>query len=284
MIDTPGIYTLSSAEYHADPCRDISLSSSIAQILLTQSPRHAALAHPRLSLNYQPDEDSRFDLGSAAHALFLEGDGSKIVVVEANDWRTAKAKAERDEARANGLHPVLAKHNFMLTKMVAAAREYIASTELAEVFKTGRPEQTLVWREGEIWCRARLDQLAADHSVIADFKTVESAEPESFIRQISRMQYDVQAAFYMRGLRALGHSAHFVFLAQEITQPHCCSLVALSNAYLEIAERKVQTAIDLWANCIKNDEWPAYQKEILWAEPPTWELARMEAQLKSENW
>ena len=40
----PGIHNLSAEVYHADPCVKPSLSSSIANVLLQQSPLHAWMA------------------------------------------------------------------------------------------------------------------------------------------------------------------------------------------------------------------------------------------------
>src|ERR1700677_1036911 len=91
-----GIFNLSAEAYHADPCPTASLSSSIAGILLDQSPSHAWLAHPRLNPNYvRESADSRFDLGSAAHMMLLEQREDRIVRVSADDWRTKAAKEAR---------------------------------------------------------------------------------------------------------------------------------------------------------------------------------------------
>ena len=56
-----GIYNILAEQYHADPCVTASLSSSIAKILIEQSPMHAWMAHPRLNLKFKRQEDSRFD-------------------------------------------------------------------------------------------------------------------------------------------------------------------------------------------------------------------------------
>ena len=69
MIDRPGIYELSAEEYHADPCPTPSLSSSIARTLLASSPHHAWWEHPRFNPGRVREEDEKFDLGTAAHAL-----------------------------------------------------------------------------------------------------------------------------------------------------------------------------------------------------------------------
>ena len=69
MITKPGVYDLPMAEYHADPCPEPSLSSSIIRLLCSASPLHAWTAHPRLNAAYVAEESDRFDVGTAAHAL-----------------------------------------------------------------------------------------------------------------------------------------------------------------------------------------------------------------------
>lgn len=267
--------SMSAEAYHADPAPQPSLSSSIAKILLEQSPRHAWLAHPRLNPNYVAEEDSRFDLGTAAHAMLLERDASRIVWVPADDWRTKTAKEMRDASRAEGKLPLLVKYQPALEAMVKEARSAVAASELGDILDTGAAEQTVVWEENGIYCRARLDLISADRGIIVDYKTTEDARPETFIRQIGRMGYDVQAELYVRGLASVSASSVFVFLAQEINAPYACSLVALSNAYREVGQAKVERAINLWRYCVTRNEWPGYSSAIHYAEPSAWQLAEL---------
>jgi hypothetical protein len=74
-----GLHPAISADaYHADPAPAPSLSSSIAKTILHQTPRHAWFEHPRLNPNFEPKDDSKFDLGSVAHELLL-GKGAGFV-------------------------------------------------------------------------------------------------------------------------------------------------------------------------------------------------------------
>ncbi len=56
IANRPGFYTMSEAAYHADPCADPSLSRSIAEKLILESPRHAHAAHPRLTKQDEEEE------------------------------------------------------------------------------------------------------------------------------------------------------------------------------------------------------------------------------------
>lgn len=279
----PGIYSLPSEQYHADPCAVPSLSNSIAKALLDQSPMHARMAHPKLNPAHRPDENSRFDLGSAAHAVLLEGNQSKVCVIDAADWRTKDAKAKRDEARANGLLPILAKHDSAIKRMVKAAQDFISASPLRGVWKAGKPEQTVIWEDEGVTCRAMMDWLTDDRKLILDYKTTDSAHPDVFGRQIARMGYDMQAAFYTSGIIAQGYDEpRFVFLAQEIEPPHACSLVELHSSYMEIAHAKYTRAVSLWRECMTRNQWPAYPTTITTALPPVWAMAKHESELLEE--
>ena len=209
-ITTPGIYQMPAAEYHADPCPTPSLSNSLLKILLGKSPAHAKLAHPRLTPTHKEDTSRAFDLGTAAHAMLLEGI-DRTLVVEFDDWRTKDAKAQRDDARAMGLTPLL-RHQFDATQeMVKVAQSFMEAMGI-----WGKSEQTVLWQEGEIWCRARLD--LQDRNNIWDYKTTSSPNPDAFIRGMSGFGYDTQDAFYRRGMQQfvgkqpLGGKVAFTFL------------------------------------------------------------------------
>lgn len=267
----PGLYTMSAEAYHADPAPEPSLSASIAKILLAQSPYHAMLAHPRLNGAYKPDHSSRLDLGSAAHALLLERDDTRITWVPHDDWRTGAAKALRDEAQASGRMAVLSKHQLQLEQMVVIARQFLFDSELGDILDTGTAEQTMLWHEAGVWCRGRCDLVSADRKVILDYKTTDSAAPNAFIRQIGNMGYDLQAQLYTRGMGAIAQVfPEFIFLVQEIESPFACSLVGLSNAYKEIGQSKVMRAIQAWGKCLHSRTWPSYPNNIHYAEPPAW--------------
>lgn len=278
-IGAPGIYILNARSYHADPCPAPSLSSSIAKVLLDQSPLHAWMRHPRGNPAHQPDERDEFDLGSTCHALVLEGEDD-IVVVEADDWRTKAAKEKRDEARGAGKVALLQRHHQTVHAMAARLRSQIAKSEDARLLGllAGDAEKTIVWRERNgVWCRARPDWLRSDQRLIADYKTTTNAEPGAWIRgQLFGLGYDLQAAFYLRGLRAVtGHdAAAWRWVVQETKPPYAASVIAPTPAVLVLAEKKVQRAIDLWGDCLKADQWPGYEAHTAWANLPSYQETR----------
>lgn len=291
-IDKPGIYDISAEDYHADCCPAPSLSASIIKILVQETPLHAWTRHPKLNPAFEPDEDDKFDIGKIAHSLML-GDPQKFAVFDYDDWRQKIAKEARDKARADGKIPLLTKHWDRVQDMVMAGRDQLdGSDEFAGVFKNGKPEQTLAWSEGEgsekVWMRARLDWLPDDHAApYDDYKTSEVADPEKWSRSIMfSVRHDIQAAFYRRGIRALGLNKHpkMRFIIQEPSEPFCLSGVELSGEIMELADREIERAIRRWRWCRANDRWPGFLAKFHRAEMPGWlEAQRMETEIRRDD-
>lgn len=285
-IAEAGLYAdVSTETYHADPCPEPSLSSSIAKLMLARSPAHARLAHPRLNPEQREETGDRLDFGSVAHALML-GDDRGVCVVEADSYRTKAAKDQRDEARANGQIPVLADKYERALAMVAAGRAQLDRHEEAwEAFKSGygKAEQTLIWRDGpesgRIWCRARIDWLPNNGNVIWDYKTTGAgADPDNWVRTMLNTGGDIQAGFYRRGVeKQLGIEApHFRFVVQETEAPYALAVHELDPHFLGVAFRKADAAVENWSWCLRHDRWPGYAGRVHYLECPPWEANRWE--------
>lgn len=172
-ITEPGWYEMTDVEYHADPVKGGSLSSTGARTLATKTPAHFdwERRHGR------PDK-AELDFGRVAHARVL-GKGSDIVVVlgtgkDKNAWNTNESKANVARARATGKNPIKLRDNQAINEMADRLREHpIAGPLLA---RPGRHEQVGVWRDPEtgVWCRLMADFLpdvgAADRLLVIDYK------------------------------------------------------------------------------------------------------------------
>ena len=264
-----GIHTISMSDYLALKA----LSAGVCHTILTQSPYHA---------KYAPWEEAsaEMDVGTAIHSALLEG-VDNIAAIEAEDWRTKAAREARDAARAENKIPMLARNVAKVQAAVSAAKAYIDDSEIAGVFEDGVPEQTIIWNEGSVICKARPDWLAANHTLMLHVKTTAgSAEPGAWIRnQLGPMGYDLTAMFYERGLSA-GSSRRAdlvsVFLIIEQNEPHGCSLVGLSPAMQDLASRKVDRAIRIWQQCEASGKYPCYPSRIAYAEPMNWQIQQEE--------
>jgi hypothetical protein len=265
MIDQPGLYpNIPEDEYHADElCAEPSLSCSIAQLLVTRSPIHAAAAHPRITRYREDKESDTFDFAKAAHALLLE--------------------ADKERARAAGKIPLLVGQWERARLMVEVVREQMEEIDQLRgvlAMRDAYRELTVVWQEpGGVWCRCRPDLMLNVGRVI-DFKfTGTAATPDVWASKTAwQMLYDFRAEFYLRGMRAVmpGRNWRYQFVVVENQPPYALALFEPPpQAYEEVAPA-VQDAIDLWAECRRTNSWPGYSREIQWMEPPKWTGVRWE--------
>jgi hypothetical protein len=274
---------MTHAAYLADPVHGGSLSASIASILLERSPLHAWHASPALNpawhrREYDSATQKRMDFGSAVHCLVLEPAKaeSKIVVCPFADWRKDAAKEMRATAHEAGMIPLLQADYDDAERMARGIWKQLEKSEIGEIVMAGgTAEQVAIWQEdGGITCRARLDWLADDGSLILDLKTTGgSAQPDSWARGCLPEGGDIQAAMYARGIGKIfpGRPAPlFVFAVFESEAPYAGSLVSLDPVYLSLAEEKVCEALDLWARCMTSGKWPGYPSRIAYAAPQSY--------------
>lgn len=283
LIVEPGFYPdIDERTYHEDAlCAEPSLSCSIAQTILTRSPAHAAVAHPRLSRFRQERDETKFVMGTALHELLLGGE-DRFAVVDAEDWRKKDAQAAREEAQAAGRIALL-RHKFdELRVVVEVVREQMEEhPDLRGIMAPENPrEGTLVWRDGRtgIWCRCRPDLIAP--AALVDFKlTGAIATPEQWAsRTAFDLLYDFRACWYRRGFRAVtGEDRKYWFVVVENEPPYALSLFEATPQALELAHEGVEKAIDLWERCLRGRTWPGYSTNRQWLDPPAWARSRWEA-------
>lgn len=302
---TPGFYPadeIGMQQYLADPAPEPSLSSSCANTLITRSPAHAHAEHPRLGTRPQDDSDAS-DMGTIIHDLALGGEG-KICEIRREDYRSKPTKdnpdgavplgwtnnairAARDEARANGLTPVLAEDMVFARRAAKAVRDFTCdpTCEIYGAFDEGESEVTMLCEYEGIWLRARPDWLNHEKKLCIHLKTTKtSVQPDSFIRGlVFGGGYDVSLAFYRFVFEQLTKQQDWthVILAVEQHAPHACSLISLDPAAWAIADDKVRRAIETWKRCMKTGKWPAYTNRICYATPTAWMLADAESRSQS---
>lgn len=289
-ITAPGIYTdCSETDYHSDPCPSPSLSSTVAKLLVSKSPKHAWLSHPRLGGMKEAGDEESADpsaskskaLGELIHRLVL-GKGSDIEVIHEDAYRSNVAKAKRDLALEQGKLPVLA-HKLPEAQAAAdACRAQLDAMGLDYVFR-GTREAVIVWQtEAGVWCRAMIDDLTIDENTktaeIWDLKSVgRSSHPKACGAQIEAMGYDISLEFYLRGLLAVRPDLagrvkrRWVFL--ETMAPYAATPVEISAEWELAAEHDCEKAMAIWRRCMETGRWPYYVEKIERLEPKPWRLA-----------
>jgi len=275
---TAGVYDgMPEATYHGDPVPGGSLSSTGARKLLPPS----CPAKFRYEADNPPPPKDYLELGTAAHKLVL-GVGAEIAEIKAPDWRTSRAKDERDAARAEGFLPLLTHEHEQVKAMAAALRKHPLASSLFDP-ERGKPEQSLFWHDetAGIWRRARLDWMpdldARKRLVVGDYKTAVSADLDSIQKSIANYGYHQQGDWYLDGVRSLlAPDPAFVFIFQEKTAPYLVTPVQLHPDALAAGRELNREAMALYRACSESGNWPGYSGGIETVTLPPWAFRKLE--------
>lgn len=270
MSRTPGIYEqIDEVEYHGDPA----LSQSGAKLLLN-SP-----AHYRQEMDNRTDA-RHFDVGHAVHTLIL-GTGANVETI-ALASRRSKAWDEHEAAcRASGSIPMTEDE---YADVAAMAEAVLAHHEARSLFeREGVSELSMWWEETAaigfeqvpVMCRGRIDRLTAhDGAPLAvDLKTTtKSSAPIGWRSTVLDYGYDIQAAAYHRGyLATAGDPLPMVHVVVEKAKPHVVAVYEPMPAdYFERGERRWLDAVQTFAQCTADNEWPGRPGISTYPPLPAW--------------
>lgn len=262
----PGVYDMPSEVYHQDPCPTPSLSAGGVHTLATECPKMLWQEHPRLNTAVETVNKLDFDIGRAAHLIYLEPHlfTGAVVEIHADDYRTGAARAARDEARAAGKIPLLPQHLALVNEMREAFAEYPLA---ANAFVGGKAEQSAFWQDTKTgaWCRMRPDYVVDGGRHIVDFKTAASANPDDFSRAAFDLGYYSRAAFYLDGWQAATGvmPTEYWFVVQCKKPPYLVSVIKLDFYSLDAGREDCRRQIDTFARCLaagtERRFWPGYR-------------------------
>lgn len=220
-----------------------------------------------------------YDFGHVVHALVL-GDGPQIVPIDADDWRTKDARAQRDEAYAAGQVPVLLSE---YTEAEACAASVKADPDAGPLFDTGRAEVSLFWDDEQtgVRMRGRLDWLRDDLVIGVDLKTAASADPETFARSAANYGYAQQQAQYEDAIRAVGlnDDPEFLFVVVEKSPPYLVSVIELDPEAVRIGRAMNRKAALIYKRCLESNTWPGFGPGVSTVSLPMWWMMQNEEEI-----
>jgi exodeoxyribonuclease VIII len=266
------IRDMTNEEYHAHP----NISSSDVKAVASKS-----LAHWKAKV-YKASP--AFALGSAVHALVLEPEKNLVLRGpedrRGNKWKEAQLAADLDGkillteadfdlaekiAEETRAHPVVAR--YLIDKTFVAEASFFATDPITGV---------------NIKCRP--DGYLQDHGVVFDIKTTRDASPSGFPREIRGYNYDLQAAFYLRCLRAAGYEARsFIFVAVEKEAPFAVGLHELTEDYLAVADMRVTATLEEISRAEAFDTFQTGWPLINHVDLPRWQVDRAEDDVFDEQ-
>ena len=289
VITQPGIYAMSMDWYHSDCCDGPSISSSGLRTILSQSPAHYFHKSPYNPNRPEPEERPHFSLGRAAHHLLYlgrKGFDEAFVVrpSEWKDWRTQAAKdwqAEQIKARRTIIT------DGELKAITGMARSLAAHPLVQQGILDGAVERSLIYRDAVTgaWVKTRPDNVPHASATFADFKSTHSVSDDALGRTLADYGYHVQGALVgMASQAVLGRTMEaFALVWAEKTAPYCVDVTELTPADLERGALQARHALNVFARCMKDGEWPGpagKRKDARYLPLPTWAAKRIDTELE----
>lgn len=243
------------------------LTPSLARALLAKSPAHARLGCPYFP-EYTPRQPTAAMIEGTVVDEMLIGDPSRIVVVDAQDWRTKAAKDQRDAAIAAGKIPVLPETAGRCAMLVDRLRDALERNGVDR--SVAALKRRLFWRSENVECSGEPD--IVDHGyappMIIDIKTTTICPTaDNWARHAAGMGYDIQAAAYCEAVGAIG----FAWLVIETAPPYSVVMHQASGALLRVGRRQWDAAKELWAQCLAVGDFPGPEDGII--DPAPWQTS-----------
>ena len=263
----PGIYHgLSNEAYHA--------SAGISKSGLDDMEPPARYYALHLDPN-RPDraQTAAQRVGTLAHCAILEPEQfAKRYAVGPDVIRSTKVWKEWEASLAPGVEAIKPDE----AAVAWAQRESVLKLPgMAEILGAGKAEVSAFWTDSYtgVLCRCRPD-FAADCGVLLDVKTVGDSGPSDFRLQAARMRYDVQDAFYSEGYGIASGSTveRFLFLTVETAYPYLAAVHEFLPESKAAGAEKARAALNVYAECLRKNEWPNYGSEIHQIQLPAWAL------------
>jgi hypothetical protein len=256
---------MANADYHAAP----GLSFSGAKEFLT-SPAHyqAYLAREKAATKSQT-------LGTLVHRRILEPKLYAGTVVKVDGpMNTNPWKQQAAEAKSLG-QDVVNKVDW--DKIEGMHRSVMEDVDAASVIRAGKTEVSCFVKDPEfgVLIKCRPDVLVLEAGIIADLKTFDDARESAFTRQVMRMGYHIQTAWYLHVLSLLTGTTwkNFLHIVVETEAPHSTGVFCLNDASIERAMLDVKTALKRYAECMESNMWPGLPGGIKEIAIPDWAFA-----------
>jgi exodeoxyribonuclease VIII len=245
-------------------------------------------AHYKAYIEQGSEDTPATLLGRAIHCAILEPDEFETRYVRGaiGDRRTKAVKAAWDALEAQfGAEFVLTVENYEKCLSIREA-VYDHPASMALLKGAGRHELSIVWvdKETGLTCKARLDRHVTEIAggFIADLKSTRDARPEPFGKSVEEHGYDVAAAHYLAGAKAVGLDAlHFSHIALEKEAPFAVGCYRLIDAAIEVGEERRRELLRLLARCKRRNRWPALSPEIVDLTLPDYAWSRASDEIKA---
>lgn len=220
------------------------------------------------------DGTDAMDWGKAVHSMLLEPHLDAVVCYEGTrrgkEWEAFKAANDgKTILKADAYHAARMSAFRALQNKTIARLVHSSATEA---------EMSLAWDVGADRHKARIDGYNA-LGILIDVKTSRDIDGRRFGKAFFDMGYDIQLAWYRRGLRAHGLPCNAVkVIAIESGDQPDAVVFAVPMAQLDKAEVKIEEILNRYALAVAQDRYPGKHDgaEEVPLCVPSWEEVEMD--------
>ena len=214
--------------------------------------------------------------GRAAHKYILETYDfyTEFTVAPNVDRRTKEGKetwakfVEESDGK-----DIITQEQF---EQIDAMRNAMLATPFVSKLINGEHEVSFFWVDEDtgLPCKCRPDSMNDKLHIVVDYKTCEDAETETFMKNAIRLGYDVQASYYLDGVKAnTGEDYIFVFIAQEKKPPYAVNILQASDVFIKSGRETYKSLLETYKECNESGNWFGYmgaENEINSLGVPKW--------------
>ena len=224
-------------------------------------------AHYKWFLEHPPADTPALRLGRAIHAAILQPQEYRMHYVtqpDGIDRRTKEGRALYESFRleAEGKEILTAEEHAQVDSIAGS----VMQDEKAAALLAGcKVERSIFWTDSStgIPCKARID--AMKPGIVIDLKTCADASTDAFLLDAIKYGYDVQAAHYLRAVRAVSEEAplQWYFIAVEKAPPFAVNVIRAGDAFIDRGTWQLMGLMDKLKACRDADVWPGYGENEL---------------------
>ena len=194
------------------------------------------------------------NFGTAAHYMLVEGEqayNQEVAVLMGSPYTKAykENKADMLERYDCVIKEIEDTHiKGMKASIIDEADMYLQADGKL-------PEASFFWYEDKVLCKCRPDLICPPFKelhkpgeiYVVDYKTTKSCDPKEFADSVKYWGYDMQAAWYRRGMEKAGYSVkEFAFVAQEKVPPYASKVFVITDEQMDKAWDKMQVFLDAY--------------------------------------
>lgn len=243
---------ISNAEYRA---REGISSTELKKIL--KSPMH----YKHWKDNPENTDTPDLLFGRAAHKYILETYDfyNEFAVAPNCDRRTKEGKAEWSLfCDQNEGKDIITQEQF---EKIEEMRNVMLATPFVGKLINGEHEISYFWtdEDTELKCKCRPDSINHRLKIVVDYKTCDNAETQRFMRQAIDLGYDLQASYYLDGVKANTEQDYiFVFIAQEKKAPYAVNILQADDIFIRSGREVYKSMLQTYKDCSESGVWYGY--------------------------